>query len=151
MATAAQIDRTQKEEAAVLEVIAGMAKARYEKNARGIGAPYARDAAIFNLAPPLVHRGINLDETQAWLDTWDGPITIEPRDFEVTIAGDTAFANGYMRMEGQKKGAEKRSNFWMRETLCLERRAEGWRIVHEHKSVPFYMDGSLRPAFDLAP
>ena len=49
MATAAQIDRTQKEEAAVLEVIAGMAKARYEKNARGIGAPYARDAAIFNL------------------------------------------------------------------------------------------------------
>ena len=23
--------------------------------------------------------------------------------------------------------------------------------VHEHTSVPFYMDGSLRPAFDLEP
>jgi hypothetical protein len=24
-------------------------------------------------------------------------------------------------------------------------------IVHEHASVPFYMDGSNRPAFDLTP
>lgn len=156
MATATQIDRAQRggaqqEKAAILDVIAGMARARYEKNARGIAAPYAKDAAIFNLAPPLVHRGIDLEETQAWLDTWDGPITIEPRDFAVTIAGDTAFAYGYMRMEGQKKGVEKRSNFWMRETLCLERSGETWRIVHEHTSVPFYMDGSLRPAFDLEP
>jgi PhnB protein len=42
-------------------------------------------------------------------------------------------------------------NFWMRETLCLARRGSGWRIVHEHTSVPFYMDASLRPAFDLEP
>jgi ketosteroid isomerase-like protein len=39
----------------------------------------------------------------------------------------------------------------MRETLCLEREADSWRIVHEHTSVPFYMDGSMRPAFDLKP
>jgi len=42
-------------------------------------------------------------------------------------------------------------DFWMRETLCLERAAGTWRIVHEHASVPFYMDGSLRAAFDLRP
>jgi len=24
-------------------------------------------------------------------------------------------------------------------------------VVHEHTSVPFYMDASLRPAFDLKP
>jgi ketosteroid isomerase-like protein len=56
-----------------------------------------------------------------------------------------------MRMEGRKKGADQRVNFWMRETLCLERQAGTWCIVHEHTSVPFYLDASLRPAFDLEP
>jgi ketosteroid isomerase-like protein len=144
-------DAVQKDKADVLELIAGMAKGRYEKNARAIAASYAGDAAIFSLAPPLVHRGIDLGETQAWLDTWATPITIEPRDFTVTIAGDSAFAYGYMRMQGRKKGANHDVNFWMRETLCLERDGGGWRIVHEHTSVPFYMDASTRPAFDLEP
>lgn len=103
MSTATLIDTTQRDKAAVLELIAGMAKARYEKNAQAIAAPYASDAAIYNLAPPLIHHGIDLAETQAWLDTWDGPITIEPRDFGVTIAGDTAFCFGYMRLEGRKR------------------------------------------------
>jgi ketosteroid isomerase-like protein len=151
MATATLIDTTQRDKATVLELIAGMAKARYEKNARAIAAPYATDAAIYNLAPPLVHHGIDPEETQAWLDTWDGPITIEPRDFEVTISGDAAFCFGYMRMEGRKKGADHDANFWMRETLCLVREGNAWRIVHEHTSVPFYMDASTRPAFDLEP
>jgi len=150
MATAMMFSTTQ-DKVDVLELIAGMAKARYEKNAHAIAAPYATDAAIYNLAPPLVHDGIDLNETEAWLNTWATPITIEPRDFEVRIAGDTAFAYGYMRMQGRKKGADHDVNFWMRETLCLERDGRGWKIVHEHTSVPFYMDASTRPAFDLHP
>ena len=39
----------------------------------------------------------------------------------------------------------------MRATVCLRKSAGGWKIVHEHESVPFYMDESLRPAFDLEP
>jgi ketosteroid isomerase-like protein len=155
MATATMVNTTQdamqKDKADVLEVIAGMARARYEKNALAIAASYAGDAAIFNLAPPLVHRGTDVEETQVWLDTWETPITIEPRDFKVTIAGDHGFAYGYMRMQGRKKGADHEVNFWMRETLSLEREGSGWRIVHEHTSVPFYMDASTRPAFDLEP
>jgi ketosteroid isomerase-like protein len=137
--------------AAIHELIAQMAKARYNKDAEAIAAPYTRDAAIYNLAPPLVHHGIDVQETQAWLDTWEGPITIEAQNFTVTVAGDTAFAHGLMRMEGTKKGSEGHVNFWMRETLCLKRSETGWHIVHEHTSVPFYMDGTLQPAFDLHP
>lgn len=150
MATATMFDTTQ-DKADVLDLIARMTKARYDKNASAIAAPYAQDAAIFNLAPPLVHCGINLAETQAWLDTWRGPITIEPRDFVVTVSADMAFAHGYMRMQGRKQGADHDVNFWMRETLCLERTGDGWKIVHEHTSVPFYMDATTRPAFDLEP
>ena len=76
---------------------------------------------------------------------------IESRDLEVTVSGDFAFCHGYLRMRGTKKRAEGAVDFWMRETLCLERRGSGWRIVHEHTSVPFYMDATLRPAFDLTP
>jgi PhnB protein len=70
---------------------------------------------------------------------------------QVTVSGDLAVCHGYLRMQGKKKGAGNGVNFWMRETLCLERRQDQWHIVHEHTSVPFYMDGSLRPAFDLKP
>jgi hypothetical protein len=39
----------------------------------------------------------------------------------------------------------------MRMTMCFERIDGACQIVHQHTSVPFYMDGSLRPAFDLQP
>ena len=121
---------------AIIDVIEGMKRARYDKNPRAIAAPYASDAVIFNLAPPLVHHGIDLAEIQDWLNTWDGPIEIEARDFEITVSGDIAFCHGYMRLEGTKKGVPDRINFWMRETLCLEREFDSWRIVHEHTSEP---------------
>ena len=54
-------------------------------------------------------------------------------------------------MSGNKKGVDHPISFWMRATMCFERVDGKWRIVHEHNSVPFYMDGSLRPAFDLEP
>lgn len=151
MSTAIMRDQAAKDKADILVVIDGMKKARHDKNVHDLAAPYTADAAIFNLAPPLVHRGIDIAETQEWLDTWDGPIEITPQDFEVRVSGDIAFCHGYMRMDGMKKGADQPISFWMRETLCLERKQDRWRIVHEHTSVPFYMDASLRPAFDLKP
>ena len=151
MTTATVTDTTQQDTSTILALIASMARARYSKSVQDIAASYTPNAAIFSLAPPLIHHGIDLEDTQAWLDTWDGPIEIEPRDFEVTVAGDTAFCHGYMRLAGNKKGVEHRVSFWMRETLCFVRKESAWQIVHEHTSVPFYMDGSLRPAFDLAP
>ncbi|HEX3663634.1 MAG TPA: nuclear transport factor 2 family protein [Acidobacteriaceae bacterium] len=154
MASATLIDRAREvkqDEAAIRDLIAGMAKARYDKDVEAIAAAYTGDAAIFNLAPPLRHTGVDVPETQAWLETWDGPITIEPRDFAVKVTGDTAVAWGYMRMQGTKIDPPAKPNFWMRETLVLERTGGAWRIVHEHTSVPFYMDGSTRPAFDLEP
>jgi ketosteroid isomerase-like protein len=122
-ATLHETSEQTKDEAAILDLIAGMARARYEKDAAAIAAPYASDAAICNLAPPLEHRGIDVAATRAWLETWDGPITIEPRGFKVTVAGDTAIAHGFMRMEGTKIDPPAHPNFWMRETLVLERRA----------------------------
>ena len=151
MTTASLKQALASDKSAILAVIDSMTSARYEKNSEAIAAPYASNAAVFSLAPPLVHHGIDIAETQEWLDTWNGPIQIETRDFQIAVAEDIAFCYGYMRMTGNKKGVDQTVSFWMRETLCLERSGNSWRIVHEHTSVPFYMDGSLRPAFDLQP
>jgi PhnB protein len=140
-----------KDESAILAVIEAMHQANHDKDAAAFAAQFAVDAELYNLAPPLVHHGIDVEEKQAWLDSWSTPVDIEPRDLRVTVSGDLAFCRGFLHLSGTKKGAEGQVSFWMRTTLGLERGGRGWQIIHEHTSVPFYMDGSLRPAFDLNP
>jgi len=139
------------DEAEILAILETLRQAHHDHNAALFAAQFAPDADLYNLAPPLAHHGVDLDEKQAWFDSWATPVEIDTRDFKVTVSGNFAFCHGYMRMRGTKKGAEHAVDFWMRETLCLERKGSGWQIVHEHTSVPFYMDASLRPAFDLQP
>ncbi len=141
---------TSKDEADILAVIESVGKAHHDKDAAAIIAPYAPDAAVFDLAPPL-SRKMDLQEKEAWLATWDGPIERESRDFNITLSGDFAFCHGFYRLGGAPKSAGRAISFWMRATVCLHREPGAWQIVHEHTSVPFYMDGSLRPAFDLEP
>ena len=139
------------DDAEILGVIQNLRQAHLDKNVALFAAQFAPHAAIYNLAPPLVHHGVDNQEKQAWFDSWATPIEIDSRDFMITLSGDFAFCHGYMRMRGTKKGADFAVDFWMRETLCLERIGGDWKIVHEHTSVPFYMDVTLRPAFDLLP
>jgi ketosteroid isomerase-like protein len=139
------------DEAAILAVVENLHQSHLDKNVALFAAQFAPNADIYNLAPPLIHHGINREEKQTWFDSWSTPVELEPRDFKVTISGNLAFCHGYLRMAGTKWGAPRPTNFWMRETLCLERQGSGWQIVHEHTSVPFYMDASTRPAFDLEP
>lgn len=150
MSTATLHAPTSTDEAEILSLLGSLSHAHHVKNAAGIAAPFAPHAAIFDLEPPLAHDGISVERKERWLATWDGPIEIEPRDFKLTIGGDQAIGFGYLKLTGTKHGGPHVS-FWMRETVAFERAAGQWRIVHEHTSVPFYMDGSLRPAFDLQP
>lgn len=142
---------TSDDEAEILAVIQSLYQAHLDKSAEGIAAPFAPDAAVYDLEPPLMHQGISVERKLNWLAGWDTPIELEPRDLTVKVSGDLAVVHGFVRMSGTKKEAGRHVDFWMRSTLCLEREESGWRITHEHTSVPFYMDGSLRPAFDLEP
>lgn len=139
------------DEAQILALISSLHQAHHDKSAPGIAAPYAPHAVIYDLEPPLMHDGISVPRKEAWLATWSGPVDLEPANFQITVDGSHAYGHGYLRMSGQKKGVDHPVSFWMRETMIFERIDNNWRIVHEHASVPFYMDGSLRPAFDLQP
>jgi ketosteroid isomerase-like protein len=142
---------TETDKAAIRAIIEAIHKAHHDKDAAAIVAPYAEDAAVFSLAPPLSHRGMDLAEKQAWLDTWQGPIDHGSRDLDISVSGDLAFCHGFFRLGGTPKSAGQKISFWMRATVCLRKKAGKWQIVHEHESVPFYMDESLRAAFDLQP
>jgi ketosteroid isomerase-like protein len=151
MSSAAMKSQTSRDEADIRALVETIDKAHHSKDAAAIVAPYAQDAVVCDLAPPLCHRGTDLQAKQAWLDTWEGPIDRESRDLNITVSGDFAFCHGFYRLGGTPKAAGRPISFWMRATVCLNRDGGAWRIVHEHTSVPFYMDGSLRPAFDLQP
>ena len=123
------------------------------KQVEGAIGVYAKDNVMYTLAPPL--KPGNRDEltatqaVQQWFDTWDGPIRYETEDLKITVSGDLAFSTGLFRMIGDQNG--EHVDMWFRRTLVFQRMDGEWKIVHDHESVPFYMDGSGRAATDLKP
>ena len=122
------------DEAAILALVEARHQAHHDKDGAAVAAGYTADAAVFSLAPPLAYRGVDVTEKQDWLDSWEGPVEIESRDFKLTVSGDFAFGHGFLRMSGTKKGAEAKVDFWMRSTLAFEREGDGWKIVHDHSA-----------------
>jgi PhnB protein len=120
-----------------------------DKDAAAIVAQYTPDAVLFDLAPPLAHR-IDTAGLAHWLDTWDGPVDQQLRDMKIIVRGDLAFAYGFIHVSARRQSGENAA-WWMRATACLTRQDGVWKIVHEHTSVPFYMDGSFQAALDLTP
>lgn len=141
------------DESRILALLDRRAAAIRAKRADDALAALAADVVVFDLAPPLRQAGAGARGRavlQAWFDTWRGPIGWDRRDLRLTVEGGLAVGHGYLRISGTKTDGEE-VEVWARQTLCLRRTGADWRIVHEHISVPFHMDGSLRAAVDLQP
>jgi ketosteroid isomerase-like protein len=136
-------------ESEISGVMEAISRGLRNRDAAAIVAQYTPDAVLFDLAPPLSHR-IDKRQLVEWLSTWDGPVNQQLRDMKIIVRGDLAFAYGFIQVNARTKAGEKAA-WWMRATACLARQSGGWKIVHEHTSVPFYMDGSFRAALDLTP
>ncbi|WP_225767878.1 nuclear transport factor 2 family protein [Inquilinus sp. Marseille-Q2685] len=140
-------------ESEIRALIEERAAALRRKDAEGFVARQAADYALFSLysmGSPLAADQASVEDVDGWFATWYGPIGYEVRDLDIAAGGDVAFCHGFARMSGTKTDGET-VDLWFRLTLGLRRTTEGWTIVHEHESVPFYMDGSLRAAVDLKP
>jgi PhnB protein len=119
------------------------------KDVAGVMASGYAGFVSYSLAPPLKNVG-GKDALAGWFATWDGPIGLELKDLKVTAADEVGFASGLVHMTGRKTDGEA-ADLWHRMTFGLKRVRGAWKIVHEHSSVPFYMDGSFRAAVDLKP
>jgi ketosteroid isomerase-like protein len=130
-------------------VIGTRTRALHHRDPAGFLATYAPGARIFDLAPPLAH-GLDGQGVADWMASWDGPIGSETREIRVEAAGNLALVTCLERLHGVQGGEAR--DVWMRLTLGLRRGPVGWRIIHEHVSVPVRKErGRMIGATDLSP
>ena len=143
---------TSADAAEIRQLLADHAGALHDKNVDAALALVSEDVLSFDLAPPLGSRGASAyrRNLQDWFPTWDGPIDFDQTGLEITVGGDVAFTTSLTRMGGVKVG-EGSLYLWVRASLGLRKIDGRWTVTHEHISVPFYMDGSLKAGVDLTP
>jgi ketosteroid isomerase-like protein len=140
------------DEAQIRQLIERWEHAIHNKNVEAAVAHYARDILLYDLAPPLVHRGVDVykEELADWFATFQGPIGFEVHDRSITEGGGVAFATSLNHISGKRTSGEQ-TDVWVRATIGFAKKDGAWKATHEHFSVPFYMDGSDKAAVDLKP
>ena len=139
------------------EQIRDVIQARVERLAAGdvpgMQQYNAPSVVAYTLAPPLVSGSDGHDPSglEAWLKGFEAPPRRAVTALEITADGDVAFATSLDSMTATPRGGTAPFTLWFRVTLGLRRIDGRWLVVHEHTSVPFHMDGSLRAAVDLQP
>jgi PhnB protein len=136
--------------AAIARKISDWTRALGNKDADAISQFFTKDVVSFDLAPPLKHVGFDRKMMEDWFNTWKGGIGYEVTDQVIEVSNTIAVACNLNHMTGTKVDGEK-VDVWTRSTVCFRKEGEGWKVMHVHASVPFYMDGSLRAAVDLKP
>jgi PhnB protein len=139
-----------RDEVAVRAVIEAISAATRSKDAAAFIRHFAPEVRSFDIAPPLQSTGVDRAGLESWYATWKGGIEYEVSQLHIEISGDLALATALNRLGGTKADGEVTS-VWLRATLGLRRSDDRWLVVHQHNSVPFYMDGSVKAAVDLAP
>jgi uncharacterized protein (TIGR02246 family) len=148
-------DTTIRAETEIRAVLDEHAAAHAARDADRVFATHSTDAVCYTLAPPL-QQGPDTpygtpEGLRAWFATFDGPVRIHYRDPAVTAAGDVAFVHTLTQMSATPAGSDESFSFWFRSTFGLRRLDGAWRIVHQHASTPFHMDGTFLAATDLQP
>lgn len=140
--------------AEIREVLAGEVAAMRARDAAALVERFTVDAVTFTLAPPLWNPAPVVRDVAAlaaWLATFEGPIDFEHRDLGVEVGGDVAFAYGVSRLTATPRGGSESFDLWFRSSWGFRRVDGVWLVAHEHRSTPFYMDGSFRACVDLEP
>jgi ketosteroid isomerase-like protein len=140
------------DEKEIRDLVEDWVRAVHEKNADAVVAHAARDILMFDLAPPLRHRGAAEQKRglAGWFASFDGPVEYKVRDLDVVAGDDVAFSTSLNWIGGKRTNGE-RTDVWVRATIGYRKVERRWTVVHEHVSVPFYMDGSYKAAVDLKP
>jgi ketosteroid isomerase-like protein len=127
-------------------------KALRAKDVDGLMRHYAPDVLTFDIAPPLRVRGADTvrGNWAVWLKTFDGPLNYEMRDLALEVDGSVAFCHSVNRINGKRTDGSV-TDVWIRVTVGFRKTGGAWKVVHEHVSTPFYMDGSFKAAVDLKP
>ena len=93
----------------IRQLIDGWAGAIRNKNIEAAVSHYAPDILLYDLAPPLVHRGVDLykKELAEWFATFQGAVGLEVHDLSITVGDEVAFATSLNRITGKRTNGER--------------------------------------------
>lgn len=114
-------------------------------------ALYTTEVVYFDLVPPLFYTGAAALRSRFldWFGRWESPIGQRVDHLQVIAGEDVATAFMLIEASGTLKGGRS-VKYWVRTTNGLRLTGNGWRIVHEHVSLP--VDMTTRSAvLDLVP
>ena len=90
---------------------------------------YAPDVVLFDLAPQRRHGAAGRRDLAEQLEAWQGPITCELRDLEITVDADVAFTHSLQWLRGTRANGEA-TDMWLRATVRLRKVAGSWKVAH---------------------
>jgi uncharacterized protein (TIGR02246 family) len=138
-------------ESEVVAILERWSEATRNKDIEQIMSLYAPDITYFDVVPALQYVGIDAVRRNflRWFDSWESAIGVEIRDRNVLVSEDVAVAYMLHRTSGTLKNGQA-VDYWVRATVCCQRTDDGWRITHEHISLPVN-PGSWSAAMNLVP
>lgn len=125
-----------------------------EKDAKKANQLFEKNCVLFLMPPPLMVRfdeGLEgLNNLENWFSTFENGIGLETKELEIICNNDIACLSSLEHLTGKRTDGSV-TDTWYRETLCLRKVKDEWKIIHQHQSFPMYMDGTNKAATDLEP
>ena len=137
------------DEAAIRDAIAGWSRAVESKDPEAVVKDYAPDAVVYDVGCPLVGRDAIKAAWKRCFPYFPEAFRSEHQDLTVDVEGDLAFAYGQHRFIPEPAD-HPCGKFQMRVTAAFRRIGGRWRVIHEHVSIPFQMEGNEACATDEA-
>jgi uncharacterized protein (TIGR02246 family) len=113
------------------------------KDVDGIMKVYApgQTLFVFDVVPPRQYVGAAAyhKDWQAFLGSFEGPITVELTDLDVVADRNLAYSHSIQRVAGTDKQGKK-LDLTARVTDVYKKAGGRWFIIHEHVSVPVDLD-----------
>ena len=113
------------------------------KDVDAIMKAYAPDQTlvVFDVVPPRQYVGAAAyrKDWQTFLGNFEGPITVELTDFDVAADRNLAYSHSIQHLAGTDKQGKK-LDLTVRVSDVYKKTRGGWRIIHEHVSVPVDLD-----------
>jgi uncharacterized protein (TIGR02246 family) len=125
------------DEAAIRALEAQFAAAVSAKDVDAIMKVYAPDVFVYDMVPPRQYVGAAAyrKDWEAFMGAYKGPVKFEVSDLALEVDGPVAWSHSVQRLTGTDPTGQP-SDTTVRVTDVYRKTADGWRIVHEHVSVP---------------
>ncbi len=108
------------------------------KDPERIVANYGPDTVLFDAIPPARTVGAR-DIGRIWAECmpyFPDKFRSEHKDLTIHVDGDLAVIHALHHFATEDPGHPAGAT-WLRVTVCFRRVSGGWRVVHEHVSIPF--------------